>query len=110
MSTTTPRHEDPGLQPERTTLAWSRTAMALFLVGLLLLRFVGHYGPWVLTAVGLITLVALVTSLTHRIRHRRGVQSISEQTRQPPVLSVLLLGGSVFLFALGALIITLVRG
>ncbi|OYN94372.1 uncharacterized protein DUF202 [Propionibacteriaceae bacterium ES.041] len=110
MSTRVPSHDDPGLQPERTTLAWSRTAMALFLVGLLLLRYVGHYGPWVLTAVGLISMVALITSLTHRVRHRRGVHSISDDTLQPPIWSVLLLGGSVGLFALVALIVIVVKG
>ena len=36
---------DPGLQPERTALAWTRTACSLSVVGLLGLRLAGPLGP-----------------------------------------------------------------
>ncbi|MFV0459297.1 MAG: DUF202 domain-containing protein [Actinomycetales bacterium] len=32
-------HEDPGLQPERTAISWTRTCSALIVVGLLGTRF-----------------------------------------------------------------------
>jgi|LSQX01.1.fsa_nt_gb uncharacterized membrane protein YidH (DUF202 family) len=34
---------DAGLQPERTRLAWQRTALALLTAGLVVARFVGHH-------------------------------------------------------------------
>lgn len=34
---------DTGLQPERTRLAWQRTALALLATGLVVARFVGHH-------------------------------------------------------------------
>lgn len=43
-----PAHRDPGLQPERTSLAWRRTLLALVVVDLLIWRSwvrAGTYGP-----------------------------------------------------------------
>lgn len=34
---------DAGLQPERTRLAWQRTALSLLAAGLVVARFVGHH-------------------------------------------------------------------
>lgn len=34
---------DPGLQPERTSLAWQRTWLALLSAGLIVARMVAHY-------------------------------------------------------------------
>ncbi|NNG20367.1 DUF202 domain-containing protein [Naumannella sp. ID2617S] len=103
-------HQDPGLQPERTNLAWSRTGMALVLVGLLHLRFVGHFGPVVLPVLGIVGVVALVTSMTGRRRYRRRVRGIREESLQPAARSVLLLGGSVLLLGTCTLLIILLRG
>lgn len=55
---------DPGLQPERTTLAWRRTAAALMVNGILVLRSgMQEHGRWLLMLGGLISVFALAMML-----------------------------------------------
>lgn len=62
---------DPGLQPERTTLAWVRTGLALTVVSLLLTRLSEGTGPAALLAglAGLVAAEGLV--IAQAGRHRR---------------------------------------
>jgi len=95
MSATTPppaaRPRDPGLQPERTVLAWVRTAAAMMVCGVVALREALVEEQLFLALVGLTMLLgaAAVMALT-RVRHRRlidadgvhGVRSVD------PVLAI----------------------
>ncbi len=47
------RAYDPGLQPERTALAWTRTAVVLLLDSLLMLRIGVHDGSVAVIAISL---------------------------------------------------------
>ena len=49
---------DPGLQPQRTALAWSRTALAVFVNAFLVLRTGVQTGQALTTGLGVILLVA----------------------------------------------------
>ncbi|MBM7412060.1 putative membrane protein [Clavibacter michiganensis] len=68
----TARPSDPGLQPERTALAWRRTALALVAGSLLGLRVL----PTLLGAAGLVVaaagvIAALAVLTTAHLRYRR---------------------------------------
>lgn len=61
----TPR--DPGLQPERTALAWQRTALSAAVVAILLLRTgVSHGSPLELTAAACALVMVATAWLTGR--------------------------------------------
>jgi uncharacterized membrane protein YidH (DUF202 family) len=62
---------DPGLQPERTELAWRRTALALAAGSLAALRLLPPVlGTWSITIglAGIATTAALWSSASHRAR------------------------------------------
>ncbi|NUT52355.1 MAG: DUF202 domain-containing protein [Saccharothrix sp.] len=61
---------DPGLQPERTTLAWRRTVLAVAVGSLVALRLVpAPWGPWAGGA-GLVASAVLGLTAEHRGRRR----------------------------------------
>jgi uncharacterized membrane protein YidH (DUF202 family) len=51
--TTWHRRDDPGLQPERTELAWQRTMISFVAAALLLTRWAGQLGGLVVSMVAL---------------------------------------------------------
>lgn len=80
---------DPGLQPERTSLAWGRTMTALVGASLLFLRWVPVHGWFagglVLTALA----AALGVYVSQRMRYARSVFGISQGRIEADVVAVL---------------------
>jgi hypothetical protein len=66
-----PAPSDPGLQPERTALAWTRTACSLAVVGLLGLRWSGPFGSAFLLVAGFACLAVLLVLARGRRRFAR---------------------------------------
>lgn len=100
-------HRDPGLQPERTSLAWTRTVVSMLLIGAVMLRWARVYGGAVLVVAGLLCVLAVLIVSTQRRRYLVGCQSISNEKATPNVgsvvaltLSALLLGAAGLVFVL----------
>lgn len=96
---------DPGLQPERTALAWRRCTLALLIVAIASSRsLVAAFGPWALmpVVVGVVFAVALFVAGDRRYRARRHPEyQESTAQRQPDDGKLLLLTSS--LVSAGAL-------
>lgn len=67
---------DPGLQPERTSMAWGRTSMAYLVAAAITLRWVPHYGATVVIVTGGLVLVALGIYAGQRRRYRRAALGV----------------------------------
>lgn len=105
-----PAHQDPGVQPERTLLAWTRTLLLLIVVAGFLLRWIPYQGAAVLTLVGACALVALGIFVTERSRYARAARGIADERYPAAVVSALALTGVVIGIALAALALLLSGG
>ena len=92
---------DPGLQPERTSLAWGRTMTALVGASLLFLRWVPDHGWYAGTLVLAALAAALGIYLSQRHRYDRSVAGVSRGRVHADVVAVLCTSSAVF--ALGGL-------
>lgn len=94
---------DPGLQPERTALAWRRTSMAMIVNGLLVVRagadagsvFLGSIGGLVLAAGGAVAVLgwqrrrSLLEAKSPTAPHARAMQFMLAATLLACVAAVL---------------------
>ncbi|MBD8029852.1 DUF202 domain-containing protein [Corynebacterium gallinarum] len=80
-----PLHKDPGLQPERTTLSWTRTTISLAVCTAVLLRWTNFYGAAILIPVVILVALAMFILVTQRIRYTRQSLGIVSE-RVPPNL------------------------
>lgn len=92
-------HRDPGLQPERTDLAWGRTALALVVAAAVFLRWMPLYGWFAGVLVATAALTALGITLARRRRYRRAVRGISQERMRADVRSALFLSAAVVVLA-----------
>ncbi|WP_427008724.1 DUF202 domain-containing protein [Pseudarthrobacter sp. H2] len=83
------RHEDPGLQPERTTLAWGRTMMALVSVSAIFLRWLPHHGLPILLLVAISAAAAGAIYLTQRRRYSSSSRGIAQECFEADASAVL---------------------
>lgn len=95
-----PAHQDAGLQPERTDLAWRRTMMSLTVAAAVFLRWMPHHGLFVAALVLTALATAFAINLTHNRRFRRAVHGIKHDTMPPDAFSVAAVAASVSVLAI----------
>jgi uncharacterized membrane protein YidH (DUF202 family) len=94
---------DPGLQAERTSLAWSRTLIALVAVAALCVRASAHLHSEVLLSAALYAAAAVLVGLHQTVRYRRAVAGLRSDSLSPPVFDVIVLAGTTVALALQTL-------
>ena len=101
-----PAHDDPGLQPERTALAWGRTVLALITAAAICLRWITHHGPFVLTLFVVAVITGTAMYQAQRARYARSSSGITAERVDPEVLGVLgLAAATVVLSSLGIYVV-----
>ena len=100
-------HGDAGLQPERTSLAWSRTTFALLTASAIFVRWIHQHGPVTLVPLIVCLLAALGITATQRARYHRAVTSISTEWSSPSLLSIVGLAGATVLLGLLGIVVVL---
>ncbi|MFV0407966.1 MAG: DUF202 domain-containing protein [Propioniciclava sp.] len=83
---------DPGLQPERTALAWTRTTLSLLVVGVLMARMLTVYQTPVGPALILIGLIIVLVVRDQAGRHQRAVHAVAGRGSPVATVSVLSVG------------------
>lgn len=101
-------HGDPGLQPERTTLAWTRTLVSYAVCSAILLRWLPHYGAFVVVLIFLMLATALGIHLSQSARHRASVQGISAGRVRAQVRAVLVITVGMIIFGVSGIILIMV--
>ena len=104
MSAAALTHQDPGVQPERTLLSWTRTALLLLVVAGFMLRWAPYHGAAVLGLFCGAGLVAAGISLSQRRRLGNAVRGINEERYAPAVGTVAALAVAVVGLGAAALV------
>lgn len=101
-------HQDPGVQPERTLLSWTRTALLLVVVGGFMLRWTPYYGAVALTLFVAAVISAGGITLTQRRRLERLTWGIADGRHPPAVGTIAGLALTVALLGVAAMVLLLV--
>lgn len=96
---------DPGLQPERTTLAWNRTLMAFVIVAAFFLRWGNQQGVVVVGLFAAALAVALTIWATQRTRYSQSVRAMRQPQGSPKVGPAVALGAAVVLLGAAGLVV-----
>lgn len=100
-------HTDPGLQPERTSLAWSRTVVSCCAASAILLRFAGHFGAAVFLLLSVLVVGCAAILVSQRVRYRRHSLGLQRSRVSAQVVPVGLFTALLVIFGCGAVILTL---
>jgi uncharacterized membrane protein YidH (DUF202 family) len=95
-----PRHDDPGLQPERTLLAWRRTLLTLIVACTLFLRWIPHFGVIALLPITATLMASLLIQIGLNARYRKSSRGLKNERIPPPIREVAAMGATVVVLSL----------
>lgn len=102
---------DAGLQPERTVLSWGRTLLAVGVVGAGFLRWLPHFGWWVVLLTVLAWVIAAAIHATQRRRYGRHSRGVRHESLSADPVAVLSTAAAVAGLSLaGIAIVVITRG
>jgi len=81
-------HADPGLQPERTELAWGRTSLSILAAGAVFVRWMTMHGLLVGIPVVVSVLLATMVGITRKHRFHQAVRGVHIERLQPNIGTV----------------------
>lgn len=97
-------HADPGLQPERTVMSWSRTLMALCVTALFFLRWYPEQGLITFAPAVLCAMAATGIHFSQRARYTLQSTGIAAERVRADVWAVLWMTTLVVVLAFSALV------
>lgn len=103
-------HDDPGLQPERTSLAWTRTVLSLTVASLTMLRWAWAYPSMIYVQVVVMILLAFAVLSTQGRRYAGQDLGLARGVVHPNPMGVLLVSGALLIFGVSELVLILTSG
>ncbi|AWB82852.1 hypothetical protein C3B44_11375 [Corynebacterium yudongzhengii] len=98
-------HDDPGLQPERTSLLWTRTVLSITIASLTMLRWSWAY-PWMIYVQSVVmVLLAFAVLTTQGRRYAAHNLGLARGVVKPNPGGVFLVAGALILFASSELVL-----
>ena len=97
---------DAGLQPERTALAWTRTALAMIIASMTLMRWSVDYPETVMVAIVALLVLGLGIIGVNRSTYRRQANALSRSEAQPNTATVAL--STLMMLLLGSIGLSLI--
>ena len=92
-------HDDPGLQPERTLLAWRRTLLTLIVVCTIFLRWIPHFGLIALLPIMVSLAASLLIQLALNSRYRKSARGLKSERIPAPLREVVVMGATVMVLS-----------
>ena len=92
-------HDDPGLQPERTLLAWRRTLLTLIVICTIFLRWIPHFGLIALLPIIVSLAASLLIQIALNSRYRKSARGLRNERIPAPLREVVVLGATVMVLS-----------
>lgn len=90
-------------------MSWTRTALALLVCSMVMLRWSPSYPAAVFVVVAVLALVALVLFAVNRRFYRRDAQHLARERATPNTLAVLAMASAMLVFGAGGVALVLLH-